>query len=166
MYNVYFKLICDNKDIVFAWVPGHVGIRGNSVVDLAPKRALEKPVSKRLAVPYCDFKVLTNMYTKKLWQTEWGRPEDILRINCLRFNPKWMILFRLMVDVAVRKLFYGTAYWSHFLNSFLPIEKWGTASMHTLWSVMFYWIPAHRVCRPDGMEKAVFFLIQNLWVCC
>ena len=54
-------------------------MRGNSVVDLAAKRALEKPVSKRLADPYTDFKVLTNMCTKKLWQTEWERhPENKL----------------------------------------------------------------------------------------
>ena len=38
---------------------------GISVVDLAAKRALDKPVNKRLAVPYSDFKVLTS-----LWQTE------------------------------------------------------------------------------------------------
>ena len=34
---LYFRLIRDNKDIIFAWVPGHVGIQGNSVVDLAGK---------------------------------------------------------------------------------------------------------------------------------
>ena len=73
LYNLYFKLMCDNKDIVFAWVPGHDGIRGNNVVDLAAKHALEKSISRRMAVPYSDFKVLTNMYVKKLWQTEWER---------------------------------------------------------------------------------------------
>ena len=79
LFNLYIKLICDSKDIVFAWVPGHVGIRENSVADLAAKHALEKPVNKRMAVPYCDFKVLTNMYTKKLWQTEWEKyPENKL----------------------------------------------------------------------------------------
>ena len=73
LLNVYSRLICDNKDIVFAWVSGHVVIRRNSVVDLEAKRALEKPVNKRMMVPYSDFKVLTNRYTKKLWQTEWER---------------------------------------------------------------------------------------------
>ena len=65
LFNLYFKL-CDNKDIVFAWVPGHVGIRGNNVVDLVAKHALEKSISRRMAVPYSDFKVLTNVYVKKL----------------------------------------------------------------------------------------------------
>ena len=74
LLNLYVKLVCDNKDIVFAWVPEHIGIRGNRIVDLAAKRALEKPINKTLADPYSDFnKVLTNMYNKKLWQTEWER---------------------------------------------------------------------------------------------
>ena len=33
--------------------------------------------------------------------------KDIQRISCLRFNPRWMIPFCLMVDIAVRKLFYA-----------------------------------------------------------
>ena len=106
LFNLYFKL-CDNKDIIFAWIPGHVGIQGNNVVDLAAKHALEKSISRRMAVPYSDFKVLTNVYVKKLWQTEWERyPENKLNI---RFNPKWMIPFRLMVDVDVdvRKQYYA-----------------------------------------------------------
>ena len=43
LFNLYFKLIC--QEIVFIWVPGHVGIRGNSVVDLAAKRALVRPIN-------------------------------------------------------------------------------------------------------------------------
>ena len=48
LFNLYF-ILCDNKDIVFAWVPGHVGIRGNNVLDLAAKHALEKSISRRMA---------------------------------------------------------------------------------------------------------------------
>ena len=73
LFILYFKLMCDNKEIVFAWAPGHVGIQGNSVVDLAAKHALEKSINRRVVVPYSDFKVLSNMYVTKLWQTEWER---------------------------------------------------------------------------------------------
>ena len=77
LLNLHSRLVCDNRDIVFAWVPGHVCSGGNSVFGLTAKRALEKPVNKRLAVPYSDFKVLINMYTKKMWQREWERqPEN------------------------------------------------------------------------------------------
>ena len=54
LFNLYFKLICDNKDIVFAWVPGHVDIWGNNVVDLAAELALEKSINRRMPVPYSD----------------------------------------------------------------------------------------------------------------
>ena len=54
-----------------------VGIRESCPVDLAAEHALEKSVKDRLAVPYSDIKVLTNMYSKKLWQTELERyPEN------------------------------------------------------------------------------------------
>ena len=67
LLNLYSTPVCDRKDIVFAWVPGHVGIWGNTVVDLAAKHALEKAANKRMAVPYSDVKVLTSECTKKLW---------------------------------------------------------------------------------------------------
>ena len=44
----------------------NVWASGENAVDLAAKRVLEKPVNKMMAVPYYDFKELTNMYTKKL----------------------------------------------------------------------------------------------------
>ena len=44
--------------------------------------------------------------------------KDIQRISCIRFNPNWMIPFRLMVVVAVRKvlcrLHIGHTFSTHF----------------------------------------------------
>ena len=36
LFNLCVKLVCDNKDIVFAWVPGHVGIRGTVLLAWQP----------------------------------------------------------------------------------------------------------------------------------
>ena len=43
-HELYSDLIRDGKEIVFVWVPGHVGIRDNSAVGFAAKDALDGDV--------------------------------------------------------------------------------------------------------------------------
>ena len=61
------------KDIVFVWDPWHVGIQGNTAVDLVAKHTQEKPINKTQAFLYSDCKVLANMYINQLWKMEWER---------------------------------------------------------------------------------------------
>ena len=70
--NMLYKLIDKGFDIVFVWVPGHVGIRGNEAADKAAKNAKSRSfVSKDLV--YSDLKPKTNSYVKCLWQSEWDQ---------------------------------------------------------------------------------------------
>ena len=51
----------DNKDIIFGWVPSHIGIKGNEKADSAAKSALDLRHAK-VGVPYNDFKLCISQY--------------------------------------------------------------------------------------------------------
>ena len=60
-----------NKDILFRWVPKHIGIRGNEKADSAAKSALDLPRFK-VGVPYTAFKQHINQYIISTWQRKIG----------------------------------------------------------------------------------------------
>ena len=75
---IYIKMTREGREIVFIWVPGHVGIRGNSAADSAAKDALDGDISVEL-IPFSDLKLRTNKYILELWQCEWDEiPENKL----------------------------------------------------------------------------------------
>ena len=73
--NTYTQLINHGYEIVLAWVPSHVGIKGNEKVDIMAKEALNLPLSS-VKIPYSDIKPSVNSYIRNKWQTLWDELPD------------------------------------------------------------------------------------------
>ena len=71
VHEVHSDLLHD-EEIVFDWVPGHVGIRGNSAADTAADDALDGDISDEL-IPFSDLKPRMSKYIMQLWQHEWDQ---------------------------------------------------------------------------------------------
>ena len=60
-----------SKNIIFCWLPSHVGIPGNEEADRAAKSSLKLNEAK-LKLPYTDFKPLINTFINSKWQISWN----------------------------------------------------------------------------------------------
>ena len=80
------ELTREGKEIVFIWVPGHVGIRGNSAADSAAKDALDGDISGELIL-FWELKTRVNKYLLQLWQSAWDEfPENKPRKSFPKLN--------------------------------------------------------------------------------
>ena len=63
--------LCERADIVFYWLPSHIGIRGNEEADKAAKDALSLEILP-FKVPFNDFKPLIYNFIQNVWQQSWS----------------------------------------------------------------------------------------------
>ncbi|GFW39040.1 RNase H domain-containing protein [Trichonephila clavipes] len=64
------KLERKGFDIIFSWIPGHVGILGNEQADNAA-RSMSDPMQR--PVCYQDLKTFIQHYVHHIWQETWDQ---------------------------------------------------------------------------------------------
>ena len=67
--DLLHRINADQKEIVFMWVPGHLGIGGNEAASRAAKEAVDKKPTADL-MPFSDVKPLTDKYVYQIWVKE------------------------------------------------------------------------------------------------
>ena len=59
------------KEIALCWIPSHIGIQGNEMLDKQAKTSLSlEPTSFK--IPFSNFKQSINKYILEKWQTSWN----------------------------------------------------------------------------------------------
>jgi len=108
------EILCHvHSSVVFMWVPGHVGLAGNSAADSAAKDAVLLPVSS-MTVPHSDYKSLIRLQALRQWQLHWNcETENKLHLIEPRVNV--INIFRLpwRDEIIIHRLRIGHTYLAH-----------------------------------------------------
>ena len=99
---------CLQCDIVFCWLPSHMGIRGNIKADSAAKSALNSKYISSTKVPYTDSKPAIKSYIKHCWRSRWDQ-QQYNKLHYIQPHLGYKSLFSLLpgrkhvscVDVAL-----------------------------------------------------------------
>ena len=71
----YYSLRDRNKDLLFCWVPSHVGIRGNEFADDNARSALDgRP--ENMALPFSDYRPIVKEHVRLQWANFWSQQVD------------------------------------------------------------------------------------------
>ena len=75
--KIHDKLNLIDKNIVFLWIPSHVGIEMNETVDNLAKNAISEPLFKQFLFITKDLKSLVSSRINSAWNTEWEKEDSL-----------------------------------------------------------------------------------------
>ncbi|GFU64989.1 putative RNA-directed DNA polymerase from transposon X-element [Trichonephila clavipes] len=104
------KLEMKGFDIIFSWVPGHVGILGNEQADTAARSLsdhMQRPVCQR------DLKTSTQNYIHRVWQETWDQQILNKLHNIHPSTSHWAALPMQRHDVRLTRLRIGHTRFTH-----------------------------------------------------
>ncbi|GFV96546.1 putative RNA-directed DNA polymerase from transposon X-element [Trichonephila clavipes] len=97
-------------DIVFCWLPSHVGIIGNEQADNAAKSAT---THLPLAVPLSDMKRVIMHHIFKIWQESWSQQLDNKLHSVKPVIGAWPVMPMRRTDVKLTRLRIGHTRFTH-----------------------------------------------------
>ena len=70
--EIYKSLLVVGKHVIFTWIPSHIGIHGNTVVD-QEDRETHWVILYPIVLFHTDFKPFIMIYILKRWQYSWDQ---------------------------------------------------------------------------------------------
>lgn len=117
VHDMYTQLALRGKRVVFMWIPSHVGIFGNVLVDKAAKEALdiEMPRTPLQFIPYSDFDCKIYAYCFKLWQKEWSNEVNnkLFKVRPNLSEPLTLFTQNRKQESVLSRLHIGHTYLTH-----------------------------------------------------
>ena len=106
--------IANTKEILFCWLPSHVGIIGNEIADREAKGSLHLNMST-FEIPFNNFKPLINKYILSEWQKSWDTAtfNKLHAIKPVVGNNSSAILNVRREDVVITRLRIGHTRFTH-----------------------------------------------------
>ena len=123
--------LCRRADIVFCWLPSHIGIGGNEEADKAAKDALSLEILP-FKVPSNDFKPLIHTFIQNVWQQSWNDPAN-QNNKLFAIKPGLGEWLSGIADKSPRRNYLGpSSHWSFIYYALLSSERRRRASVYTL----------------------------------
>jgi kelch-like protein 2/3 len=107
------RLVLQGNSITLAWLPSHVGIKGNDKADSLAKGALRMEITN-VKIPYTDLKFNVNNYMQNKWQALWDTfPNNKLHIIQPKVNCTSVNLDKRRDDIVINRARIGHTFLTH-----------------------------------------------------